>query len=147
MIFNVRRLLTSLKIRAYQTTDENAVLALWTICGLVPPGSDPLADIHRKLTVQPELFLVGTLDSAVIASGLAGYDGHRGYLYYLAVSPEHQRRGYGRAVVSHIQGLLRQRGCPKLNLFVRSDNRSAFAFYERLGFTHNDLISMGHLIQ
>ena len=136
-----------MKIRAYQPPDEAAILTLWTRCGLVPPGSDPLADIHRKLTVQPELFLVGTVDSTVIASGLAGYDGHRGYLYYLAVSPEHQRRGYGRAVVIHIQGLLRERGCPKLNLFVSSDNHSALAFYERLGFTRNDLMSLGHLIQ
>jgi ribosomal protein S18 acetylase RimI-like enzyme len=95
--------LASLKIRAYQPADENAVLALCTRCGLVSPDSNSLADIHRKLAVQPELFLVGTLDSAIIASGMAGYDGHRGYLYYLAVSPEHQRRGYGRAVVTHVQ--------------------------------------------
>jgi ribosomal protein S18 acetylase RimI-like enzyme len=135
--------LASLKIRAYQPADENAVLALCTRCGLVSPDSNSLADIHRKLAVQPELFLVGTLDSAIIAFGMAGYDGHRGYLYYLAVSPEHQRRGYGRAVVTHVQGLLRERGCSKLNLFVSTDNFSAFAFYERLGFTRNDMVSMG----
>lgn len=136
------------EIRAYKPTDENTVLALWTRCGLVAPEGDPLSDIHRKLSVQPELFLVGTLDSIVIASGMAGYDGHRGYLYYLAVSPEHQRKGYGRAFITHLQTLLHERGCPKLNLFVSTNNVSAFAFYERLGFTSNDLISMGrHLNQ
>jgi len=130
-------------IRAYQPTDENAVLALWTSCGLVSPNSNSQADIRRKLAVQPELFLIGTLDSAVIASGMAGYDGHRGYLYYLAVSPEHQRKGYGRAIVAHLQSILHERGCPKLNLFVSTDNISAFAFYERLGFSNNDMVSMG----
>jgi ribosomal protein S18 acetylase RimI-like enzyme len=115
---------------------------------LVSPNSNPQADIHHKLAVQPELFLVGTLNSTVIASGMAGYDGHRGYLYYLAVSPEHQRKGYGRAIVAHLQGILHERGCPKLNLFVSNDNVSAFAFYERLGFSRNDMVSMGrHLTQ
>ena len=137
-----------MKIRAYHPTDESDVLALWTSCGLVSPHSEPLADIHRKLDVQPELFLVGTLDSAVIATGMAGYDGHRGYLYYFAVSPDHQRKGYGRAIVTHLQGLLSERGCPKLNLFVSSNNLSAFGFYERLGFTRNDMVCIGrHLNQ
>jgi len=131
------------EMRAYQPNDETAVLALWTRCQLVSADSNPLADIHRKLAVQPELFLVGTLDSVIVASGMAGYDGHRGYLYYLAVDPEHQRKGYGRALVAHLQDILHERGCPKLNLFVSTDNVSACAFYERLGFTRNDMVSMG----
>jgi ribosomal protein S18 acetylase RimI-like enzyme len=81
---------------------------------------------HRKLAVQPELFLVGTLDSVIVASGMAGYDGHRGYLYYLAVAPEHQRKGYGRALVAHLQDILHERGCPKLNLFVSTDGGANF---------------------
>lgn len=132
-----------MKIRAYHATDESAVLALWNTCGLISPGSDPQGDIRRKLSTQLELFLVGTLDSALIATAMAGYDGHRGYLYYLAVSPDHQRKGYGRSMVVYLQGLLRERGCPKLNLFVNAENVSAFAFYERLGFTRNDMVSLG----
>ena len=131
------------QIRSYQPSDETAVLALWTRCGLISRDSVARADIHRKLAVQPELFLVGTLDSAVIASAMAGYDGHRAYLYYLAVSPEHQRKGYGRAIIKHLEGLLHELGCPKLNLFVSNDNVSGFAFYDRLGFTRNDMVSMG----
>ena len=138
-----RNLTPMFQIRSYKPSDENAVLALWTRCGLISLDSTARADIHRKLSVQPELFLVGTLESAVIASAMAGYDGHRAYLYYLAVSPEHQRKGCGRAIMKHLEGLLRERGCPKLNLFVSTDNVSGLAFYERLGFAHNGMVSMG----
>jgi len=131
------------EIRPYQSADENSVLALWASCGLFTIDSNPQADIHRKLAVQPELFVVGTLASAVIASGMAGDDGHRGYLYYLAVRPDHQRKGYGRAMVTHIQQLLYKRGCKKLNLFVSPENLSALNFYKHLGFSYNDMFSMG----
>lgn len=135
-----------MKIRAYQPSDEVAVIALWSQCGLVSPESDPQADIRRKLSVQPELFVVGILDSMVIASAMAGYDGHRAYLYYLAVAPEHQRQGFGRAIVAHIQNLLRERGSPKLNLFVAPDNSGAFTFYERLGFGRNEMVCLGQVL-
>src|SRR5436190_17799683 len=102
-----------LTIRPYQPADEDAVVELWKRCKLVASGSDPRADIHRKLQVQPELFLVGTLIGKVVATAMAGDDGHRAYLYYLAVAPEQQRRGYGRKMVTQVLNLLRERGCPK----------------------------------
>ncbi len=132
-----------LTIRPYQPADEDAVVDLWKRCKLVASGSDPRADIQRKLTVQPELFLVGTLLGKVVATAMAGDDGHRAYLYYLAVAPEHQRRGYGRKMVTQILNLLRERGCPKLNLFVSLKNPQVIAFYEHLGFKQNQMVSLG----
>jgi len=123
--------------------DEAAVLGLWDRCGLLRPQNDPRADIQRKLQVSPELFLVGTLDSEVIATCMAGYDGHRGWIYYFGVDPKYQKRGYGRAIMDHAERLLRKRGCPKINLQVRSSNRNVIEFYQRLGFVTDDVLSMG----
>ena len=85
-----------LAISSFQAPDEAAVIALWSACGLLRPWKDPYKDIRRKLQVQPDLFLVATLDSRVLGSVMAGYDGHRGWIYYLAVHPDFQRSGIGR---------------------------------------------------
>lgn len=132
-------------IRPYQPEDRNAVLDLWERCGLIDQQSRPVAeaDIGRKLQVQPEMFLVSVLSDEVIATAMAGYDGHRGHLYYLAVCPQHQRQGHGRQIVSQVDKLLHERGCHRLTLFVSRDNLVVTGFYERLGFEHNDVISMG----
>ncbi len=134
-----------MNIRPYQTQDQNAVLDLWERCGLIDQMSRPVAeaDIRRKLQVQPELFLVGVLDNEVIATAMAGYDGHRGHLYYLAVCPRRQRQGHGRQIVSQADRLLQERGCHRLTLFVSCDNLLVTGFYKRLGFEHNDVVSMG----
>ena len=107
------------------------------------PQNDPLADIQRKLDDSPELFLVGTLDSQLIATVMAGYEGHRGCINYLAVAPHLQKHGYGRQLMAHVERLLRERGCPKVNLLVRTTNQSVIAFYERLGFSCDEVVSMG----
>lgn len=137
-----------MSIRPYQTDDQAAVLDLWTRCGLIDSDSRAvaIADIHRKFRVQPELFLVGVLGDEVIATAMAGYDGHRGHLYYLAVCPQHQRQGHGRQIVSHVDRLLHERGCHRLTLFISSDNLVVTGFYEHLGFEHNQVISMGRFI-
>jgi len=134
-----------MNIRPCQTEDRNAVLDLWERCGLIDQQSRPVAeaDIERKLRVQPELFLVGLLGGEIIATAMAGYDGHRGHLYYLAVSPRHQRHGHGRRIVAQVDKLLREFGCHRLTLFVSNDNLVVTGFYERLGFEHNDVISLG----
>jgi ribosomal protein S18 acetylase RimI-like enzyme len=134
-----------MNIRPYRTEDQTAVLDLWERCGLVTPKTRAVAeaDLARKLLVQPELFVVGTLASAIIVTGMAGYDGHRGHLYYLAVCPQHQRQGRGREIVTHVQTLLRELGCHRLTLYVSCDNLAVTGFYERLGFERNDVISMG----
>ena len=130
-------------IRAFDPADEDAVVAFWRECGLIRPWNDPHLDIARKLTVQPELFLVGERDGAVIASGMAGYDGHRGWVNYLAVAPRARGLSYGRRLMSEIERLLTALGCPKLNLQVRQDNHAALGFYRALGYQVDDAVSLG----
>ena len=130
-------------IRPYIDSDEDQVVALWHTCGLVVPQNDPLRDIKSKIAVQPELFLVGLLDDSFVATVMAGYEGHRGWLNYLAVSPEHQRQGYGRKIVQAAEETLANLGCPKINLQVRTSNKDVIEFYRRIGYTVDDVISMG----
>ena len=130
-------------IRTFTKADEAAVVALWRAAGLTRPWNDPHADIARKQTVQPELFLVGELGGEIIASAMAGYDGHRGSVYYVAVSPDHQRRGHARALMAEVEIRLKALGCPKLNLMVRHDNSAAMGFYERLGYDTQAVATLG----
>jgi len=132
-----------MKIRAYKTSDEDAVVALWQACGLTRLWNDPHRDIARKLTEQPELFLVGTHEGAVIATAMVGFDGHRGWVYYLAVAPKYQRQSCGRMLMQEAERLLIERGCPKLNLQVRISNAEALKFYRKLGYTQDDVVSFG----
>jgi ribosomal protein S18 acetylase RimI-like enzyme len=136
-----------LQIRSFQTGDEEAVLSLWRRCDLVRPWNDPHRDILRKLRVRPDLFLVGLLDGQLIATVMAGYEGHRGWINYLAVAPEHQRRGFGRAMVSHAEQLLRDAGCPKINLQIRSSNTAVIEFYRRIGYAVDEVVSMGKRLE
>lgn len=130
-------------IRTYQDADEEAVVRLWKECDLVRPWNDPHKDIRRKLTVQPELFLVGLMNGSVVATAMAGFDGHRGWVNYLAVAERYRRRGLGRALMDRVEALLKSAGCPKLNLQVRSTNTAVLAFYERLGYAQEQRISLG----
>ena len=132
-----------IQIRSFQPADETAVVALWQACGLTRPWNDPHADIARKLTEQPELFLVGTLGDEVIASAMVGFDGHRGWVYYLAVAPRYRKQSYGRALMQEAERLLIERGCPKLNLQVRSSNAEVIEFYRRLGYVLDETVSLG----
>lgn len=130
-------------IRTFTPADTDAVVALWEAAGLVRPWNDPRADIRRKLTEQPELFLVGELDAVVVATAMAGFEGHRGWVHYLAVDPGHQRKGFGRSMMAEVERLLRARGCPKLNLQVRSDNLAVLGFYRGLGYGEEQVTSLG----
>ncbi|MBF4582862.1 GNAT family acetyltransferase [Curtobacterium sp. VKM Ac-2865] len=136
-------------IRQFTPADTEAVVAVWESCGLVRPWNDPRRDIARKLTVQPELFLVATEASvgsdrpAVVAAGMAGFDGHRGWVNYLAVRPDLQGSGLGRAFMAEFERLLTDLGCPKLNLQVRAGNEQVIGFYESLGYTDDRTVSMG----
>lgn len=132
-----------MNIRAFQSGDEAAVVALWRECGLTRPWNDPHADIARKLSEQPELFLVGVAGSAVVATAMVGFDGHRGWVYYLAVSPGHRRKSYGRALMQEAERLLMERGCPKLNLLVRASNAAVVEFYGKLGYAQDDALCLG----
>ncbi|HVM51529.1 MAG TPA: GNAT family acetyltransferase [Candidatus Acidoferrum sp.] len=132
-----------MRIRPYQAADEAAVIALWHECKLTRPWNDPHADIARKLTEQPELFLVGTVGEELVATAMVGYDGHRGWVYYLGVSPRHRRKSYGRALMREAERLLTERGCPKINLMVRSSNAEVLEFYRRLGYTQDAVVNLG----
>ena len=132
-----------MQIRAFQTTDEAAVIRPWTRCGLTRPWNNPKSDIHRKLDFQPELFWVGVREESIVASVMAGYEGHRGWIQYLAVDPDHHRQGVGRAIMAHAEAALERLGAPKINLQVRSDNAEVIEFYRRLGYEVEARASLG----
>ena len=133
----------TLEIRPYEEGDDDAVVALWRACGLVVPWNDPRKDIRRKLRVQRDLFLVGSLDGNLVATVMAGYEGHRGWINYLAVAEECRRRGFGRRMMDAAEARLRAIGCPKINLQIRKSNAAAVGFYRSLGFLEDESVSMG----
>lgn len=107
------------------------------------PWNDPSKDIDRKMRFQPDLFFVGVYDSKVIASAMAGYDGHRGSVFYLAIHPEFQGSGYGQKMMEYIELILLDLGCPKLNIVVRSTNEKVLGFYDGLSYIKDDVVSIG----
>jgi ribosomal protein S18 acetylase RimI-like enzyme len=132
-------------IRPFTGADEQAVVDLWARCGLVRPWNDARKDIARKQRVQPELFLVAVADggAAVVGTVMAGYDGHRGWINYVATDPARRRQGIGRALMREAEAALSRLGCPKINLQVRHDNHDAIAFYQGIGFGEDAVVSMG----
>jgi ribosomal protein S18 acetylase RimI-like enzyme len=103
----------------------------------------PEEDIRRKLFVQRELFLVAMRGSELVGTAMGGYDGHRGWVYYVVVSPEHRRQGIGKLLMRRVEESLAEMGCPKLNLQVRTSNAQAVSFYQHLGYEVEERISMG----
>jgi ribosomal protein S18 acetylase RimI-like enzyme len=130
-------------IRAYQSSDEADVVALWQACDLTRPWNDPYKDIARKLQVRPDLFLVGEVQGRLMASAMFGYEGHRGWVNYLAISPDHRRQGHAKAMMQLGEALLLASGCPKINLQVRASNAQVLAFYQSLGYLDDQVVSMG----
>lgn len=130
-------------IRAFQPSDEPAVIALWQACDLVRPWNNPQLDIRRKLAVQPAMFLVAEEDQRVMGTVMAGYEGHRGWINYLAVSPTKRLQGVGRQLMQAAESALKAAGCPKINLQVRDGNDAVLAFYERLGYDIDPVVSLG----
>lgn len=134
-------------IRPYRSDDESAVISLWQRCDLTRPWNDPRKDIARKLAVRPEWFLVAESDGAVVGTAMVGYDGHRGWVYYLGVDPARQRAGIGRSLMAEAERLLRLEGCPKINLQVRTSNADALEFYRQIGFAMDDVVSLGKRLE
>jgi ribosomal protein S18 acetylase RimI-like enzyme len=131
-------------IRPFRREDTEPVVALWRAAGLVVPWNDPYRDIERKLTVQPELFLVAEDDAgAVVGVAMVGYDGHRGWVNYLAVDASRRSEGLGAAIMAEAERLLVERGCPKLNLQVRSTNQGVIDWYRSLGYEPDHAVSLG----
>jgi ribosomal protein S18 acetylase RimI-like enzyme len=133
-----------IEVRPYRAADEAEVVALWTRVFPDPRAwNQPAAYIRRKLAVQAELFLVGTLRGHVVATVLAGFDGVRGWIYHLAVVPEQRRHGFGAAMMAAAEARLGALGCPKINLQIMRTNAEVVRFYERIGYGIEDRISMG----
>ena len=124
-----------------------AVIQLWQDCGLVAPQNNPIRDIQRKSQVKPEWFLVGLQNDTIVASCMIGYEGLRGWINYLAVAPTEQRKGLAREIIAEAERLLREAGCPKINLQIRATNTAVIAFYESICFTTDSAISMGKRLE
>jgi ribosomal protein S18 acetylase RimI-like enzyme len=130
-------------VRVFDPADAEAVVALWERAGLTRPWNDPRRDIARKQTVQPDLFLVAEVAGNVAGTAMFGYDGHRGWVNYLATDPGHRRRGIATALMAEGERLLTALGCPKLSLQMRSGNADAAAFYLALGYAEDDVVCYG----
>ena len=132
-----------MEIIEYREKDAEAVIELWFKCQLVVPSNNPQKDIERKLHKDRDLFLVGILEGKIIASVMGGYEGHRGWINYLAVDPDQRRKGYGRRIMAEVERRIRAKGCPKINLQVRASNDDVIAFYQAIGFIDDKVIGLG----
>ena len=136
-----------MEIRPYQAADFNGLDALWREAFPDdPPRNRAAQSVPAKLALNDDLLFVAVEDDQVLGSIMAGYDGHRGWLYSVAVRQDAKRRGIGTGLVQTAEAALRRLGCPKINLQVRSTNAAVIAFYKGLGFSVEDHISMGRLL-
>jgi len=134
----------SVTIESYRDQHFAGVDALWReVFPDDPPWNRAQVAIPAKLAVQPELFLLAMDGERVIATVMGGYDGHRGWVYALAVKPEHRNQGIATRLIVALEARLRELGCDKLNLQVRADNHQVLSLYRRLGYTVEDRISLG----
>jgi ribosomal protein S18 acetylase RimI-like enzyme len=130
----------ALTIAPIGDADIADVIALWQRCGLTRPWNDPAGDIALARKSENAAMLVGRDGSGIVASVLVGHDGHRGWVYYVAVDPDCRHRGYGRLIMDAAEGWLRGRGIEKLQLMVRSDNSQVQTFYQSLGYFEQERI-------
>ncbi|UCE27735.1 MAG: GNAT family acetyltransferase [Candidatus Coatesbacteria bacterium] len=138
----------TVNIRPYEESDEETVCRLWReVFSDDPPWNVPEEDIRRKKEVQPELFFIAEVEGEVVGTAVTGYDGHRGWVYCVAVAPAYRREGVGRALMDRVERDLAQIGCHKLNLQVRSGNDDAVEFYGKLGYNIEERVSMGKLLE
>ena len=136
-----------ISIRPFKMEDENEVVTLWKDCNLTVTWNNPYKDISRKLKEHPELFLVGIIDRRIIASVMGGYDGHRGWINYLAVNPKYQNHGFGKLMMENVESRLKKIGCPKINLQIRHGNDKVISFYKKLGYFNDLAVSMGKRLE
>ncbi|WP_409526162.1 GNAT family acetyltransferase [Nitrincola sp. MINF-07-Sa-05] len=136
-----------MEIKAFESRYKDDVVELWRECGLVVPQNDPAKDIERKMKVDSDLFLIGFVDETIIATVMGGYDGHRGWINYLAVKPSQQRKGYGQSIMQAVETLIRRKGCPKINLQVRSSNKAVIEFYSAIGYGNDNVVGLGKRLE
>lgn len=131
-----------MQIRQFQMTDYDATVELWRSAGIRPNVGDDRSSIEELLARAPDLLLVALEDGELAGSVIGAFDGRRGWIYHLAISPRHQHKAIGSALLQAVEDRLRDRGCPKVNLLIESDNAGVQAFYERLGYAQKELIFM-----
>lgn len=121
-----------------------SVVQLWQLVGLTRPWNDPAADFRRAIAGPSSALLGGAEDGRLISTAMVGHDGHRGWVYYLAVHPDARGRGHGKAMMAACEAWLRQRDVPKLNLMIRGDNLAVQAFYYAIGYSQDDVVVYSH---
>src|SRR6187401_2667391 len=126
--------MTTLAISPITDHDVGHVVALWQRCGLTRPWNDPAADIALARRGANSTILIGRADGQVVASAMVGHDGHRGWVYYVAVDPDLQGKAFGRTIMAAAEDWLRVQSVEKVMLMVRPDNVAVQAFYDRLGY-------------
>jgi ribosomal protein S18 acetylase RimI-like enzyme len=130
-------------IDEFKLENMDEVIDLWSRCGLLAPQNDPKKDIERKMKVDPDLFLVLKSEDKIIGSVMGGYEGHRGWINYLAVDPKSRRCGAARKLMLEVEQRLLKKGCPKINLQVRESNLEVLAFYDKIGYSTDKVVSLG----
>jgi len=131
-----------MEIREFRIADYEDVIALWEMAGLLRGRSDERSEIEKKLERDPDLFLVGVDAGVIVAAVIGGYDGRRGWVYHLAVEPTLHARGFGASLLEELESRLRERGCIKVNLLIDPENAAVQGFYEKRGYTPDDLVFM-----
>jgi ribosomal protein S18 acetylase RimI-like enzyme len=132
-----------MEVRPMRKEDRTALIELWHACGLTRPWNDPDRDIDLATGAGDAAILVGEEGKRLIGCVMVGFDGHRGWVYYLGVAPDRQRRGHGRAMFAAAQVWLEARGAPKIQLMLREDNAEARHFYEALGLELQPVVTLG----
>jgi ribosomal protein S18 acetylase RimI-like enzyme len=131
---------TALSIAPIGDADVADVIALWQLCALTRPWNDPAADIALARRGPNSTVLIGRDGGTIVATAMVGHDGHRGWVYYVAVDPDRRGQGHGRAIMNAVEDWLRAADIPKLQLLVRRDNAKAGAFYQSIGYEEAETI-------
>ncbi|MEH6662818.1 MAG: GNAT family acetyltransferase [Parasphingorhabdus sp.] len=132
-----------MRISAAKESDIDDVIALWRACDLTRPWNDPAADYRLALANETSAILLAHIEGQLVASVMTGFDGHRGWVYYLAVAPDARKQGLGRKMMEAAEAWLRERDAPKIQLMVRDDNEAAIEFYKALGYELQPVVTIG----
>jgi ribosomal protein S18 acetylase RimI-like enzyme len=135
-----------IEVRDLGSEERDLAVALWSRCELTRPWNNPAADFDLALTNPSSTVLGGFAGSALVASLMVGFDGHRGWVYYVAVDEAHRGRGFGKRMMHSAEAWLREKGAPKLQFMVREGNDAALDFYAKLGFERQPVITLGRAI-
>lgn len=138
--------MTEMTIGALRPDETDAAVSLWEACGLTRPWNDARADIALALGKPGSTVLAGRIDGALVATAMVGHDGHRGWVYYLAVDPAQRGGGRGAAMMRAAEAWTAAAGIPKLCLMVRGDNTGVLAFYRALGYDVGDVACLSRWV-